>query len=211
MASAAVAVHRWANAGMVNRTGPRGEVIVNHYAEEARHVDRERTAIARGWPGAIEIGGAPIHASGWTTQIPRVVDIAVPGKGYSEPAAGGVLRHHRPEAWYVAVQPGITGKESLPTLTPAWALADAVLDTRLWAPYPDELYADEASKRSRREFVRAAKAIAAARRFGVADALAGLDVAADMDDLYEQVWHARTQQAPLTSSRNTTCGPAPGG
>lgn len=192
--TAAVMLHRWSKAGMVTRTGPRGDVVQNRYADEQTYVNRERVAIARAWPGAIEIGAGPIREAGWTTQIPRLMDLAVPGKGWLAPAPGGVLRHHRPVSWYTVVQANLVvdgSSAGLPSLEPTWALADAVLDTRLWAPDPDELYLDENNSSDQWRFLTAITAIATARKLGFGDAVARLDRNDDFDRLYERVWLAR--------------------
>lgn len=141
-AAAQVALHRWTAAGYLARAGKRAGIYYNLVVDPDAASTRVGEAIALQEPSAIAVGATALHQHGWTTQIPRVRELAIPAHPNvrSRPQLEGVSFAFRTPEWYgkaaPAAKPGVDG---LPTLPPALALADAALFGGVWKPDPDDL------------------------------------------------------------------------
>lgn len=127
-------IHRWKRAGLVDPLGPRCGIYFNLLRDPQGRSGRWLDAMRRLCPSAVIIGPEVLHAHGWITQIPSVLDVAVlTARTY--PEVHGARLHGRAGSWYAALPPE-TAAQGLP---PAWALADALCHSGLWRPDPDDL------------------------------------------------------------------------
>ena len=131
----------WRKAGLVQSLGGRSDVHMNLL----RHQANPENALRRAYPQAVKVGIDVLREAGWTTQIPSVIDIAVPS-GSSLHALPGFTLTTRTAAWYAKVRPGTERTaQGADRLHPAWALADMLAraqDARVrhaWLPAPDDL------------------------------------------------------------------------
>ncbi len=134
---------RWGRAGLVKPAGQRAGIYFNVLrapgAAESRAVDALRMA----YPSAVLRGASVLHATGWTTQIPRRTTVAVLARR-TLMGLDGFEVAGRPRAWYEAVHADLKAAKDfstygLPSLSPAMALADCYADASSWRPDPDDL------------------------------------------------------------------------
>lgn len=158
-----VLVSRWREKGMIEPVGPDAGLYYNLIRDPEGAKRRIGEAIRRRYPAAVVIGFSAIHAGGWTTQIPRRISVAVPSES-SAARMTGVKLLSRSRTWYARIQEGLhltedemverigrraaaaatepmirIGMDGLPTLHPAWALADQLRYKDDWVPDPDDL------------------------------------------------------------------------
>lgn len=136
-------IARWKKQGLVSSLGPRTAVHFNLLKNPSAEDDLRMDAIAYVYPGAIAGGVTALHHAGWTTQIPREMDLLV-HRRRSYPAIEGVEVHGRPAAWVKLAREWSDMKTPVPYLHPAFALADCVLND-IWRPDPDDIEWDEVS------------------------------------------------------------------
>jgi hypothetical protein len=139
MASTYIA--RWKEAGLVASLGEKTGMHFNLLRDPDGPQTRRLDAIAYLLPGSRIIGASALHAAGWTTQIPRSLEIAAPPRR-SYPAIPDVEIARRPRDWFAGPGRRIARAGSVPILDPATALADAWVSGS-WRPDPDELEWDE--------------------------------------------------------------------
>lgn len=114
-------------------------------AEDLQHQDPAvwrpwlESAVARAFPSSVRIGTGVLHEAGWITQIPRYLSVAVArdSSGARARPHAGIAEHlrlvPRPASWYAAVHDGrgvmaLEGRRApMMSLTPSWALADAIV------------------------------------------------------------------------------------
>lgn len=134
-------IARWKKQGLVSslgqRTGVHFNLGRNPEAAELMRLD----AIAYVYPGSMIGGVSALHRAGWTTQIPREMDLMVPFRR-SYPAIEDVQIHGRPLSWVKAARAWRDSTTPLPLLAPAFALADCVGNS-IWCPDPDDLEWDQ--------------------------------------------------------------------
>ncbi|MFG6082885.1 hypothetical protein ACEUZ9_004117 [Paracoccus litorisediminis] len=139
--SASLYLSRWQKAGMTQalgeRTGVHFNLVRNPEAPEERLMDALQLLL----PGAVIGGASALHAAGWTTQIPRSLELIVPARP-SLPQIPGVDPHQRSNRWFRKIHDGLIREGTLPRMAPAAALADAWI-SGLWRPDPDEIEWDE--------------------------------------------------------------------
>ncbi len=135
----------WRKAGLVKSLGGRSDVHMN--LVQNRRVNPE-LALRRAYPRAIKVGVDVLRQAGWTTQIPSVVDVAIPKASGLHVIEGFRLRH-RSDKWFEAVSNGVQKVTlGIDQLQPAWALADMLAraqDRRVqeaWLLDPDDLDLD---------------------------------------------------------------------
>lgn len=160
-----ILVHRWREAGLLQPVGPSVGLYFNLVRDPDGPKRRIGEAVRRRYPSAVVIGSSAIHAGGWTTQIPRRISIAIPHQE-TVPRMTGVRLLTRSLIWYSQIQKGLhlthseikhrigekpaaaargkdpmlrIGMDGLPTLHPAWALADQLKFKDDWVPDPDDL------------------------------------------------------------------------
>lgn len=132
----------WRRAGQVKSLGGRSDVHMN--LVKNRNANPE-LALMRVFPLAIKLGGDVLREAGWTTQIPQLLQVAVPQPGPVYAVTGFELTP-RPVSWFRRVEPGILrAPGNIHRLQPAWALADMIARARdarvrnAWLLDPDDL------------------------------------------------------------------------
>ncbi|MCW3784299.1 hypothetical protein [Defluviimonas salinarum] len=134
-------IARWKEMGFVSSLGPRTGVHFNLLRNPEAASERRMEAIAYLFPGAVLGGVSAVHAAGWTTQIPRRLEILIPVRR-SCPAVDGVEIGQRPRSWFRKAASWIAAPGPVPGIDPAFALADA-WKTGDWRPDPDDIEWDE--------------------------------------------------------------------
>lgn len=137
---------RLKHAGLIDTAGPRAGVFFNLLKQPAIDASLRLLAVKRRYPSALVVGAACLHAAGWITQIPRVIDVAIKSRP-SIRQFTGLNIVCRPLRWYhrLADQGVIlkAGQSPFPieSLTPRAALADARAHPRdqLWLPDPEDI------------------------------------------------------------------------
>lgn len=137
----------WRKAGLIASLGGRADVHLNLLRNPQVST---AAALRRVFPRAIKVGVDILREEGWTTQIPSVIDIALPG-GSAHYALTGFSLTTRTEKWFQLVAPGVNlVPQAIDALMPAWALADMIAraqDARVrdaWLLAPDDLDLDAA-------------------------------------------------------------------
>ncbi|WMD23911.1 hypothetical protein RAS12_30225 (plasmid) [Achromobacter seleniivolatilans] len=147
---AKVWVKRMARSGLIQFVGPRAAMYFNLLRFPNSPQDNLLEAVGRVYPDAVVLGAHVLHAYGWVTQIPQIVDVAVTPRR-SMMAINGVHLCPRPRSWYREQQDAgaiLRYGESpfaLDSLTPMAALQDlrAHGTGDMWIPDPDDLYIPE--------------------------------------------------------------------
>jgi len=148
--AAKVWVKRMARTGLGQFVGPRAALYFNVLRYPNSPQDNLLEAVGRLYPDAVVLGAHVLHAYGWVTQIPQIVDVAVTPRR-SMAAINGVHLCPRPRTWYREQQDAgaiLRYGESpftLDSLTPAAALQDLrnYGTGDMWIPDPDDLYIPE--------------------------------------------------------------------
>ena len=113
--------YKWAAAGLILPFGGHSDVFANLVANPKPNTG----AMCRlAMPGAVIVGIDALRRAGWTTQIQRSPEVAVPAwqPVYKTPF---YTPSPRPASWFAAVKYGISEEqEVLPTLQPELALVD---------------------------------------------------------------------------------------
>lgn len=132
----------WRKAGLVQSLGGRSDVHMNLVRN--RQVNPE-LAVRRAYPQAVKVGLDVLREAGWTTQIPRVIELAVPLSSTVYALEGFEISTRTPK-WFARVAPGMGRvSQGVDRLRPAWALADMVAraqDARVrgaWLLDPEDL------------------------------------------------------------------------
>lgn len=210
--AASVMLHRWKQADLVRPLGGRSDVFFNLLVQH-EWMKNFQYAIRRAMPFARLVGPEAWRVRGWTTQIQYQLDVVIPTKADSY-AIEGLRVHRRGVRWSRAVAHGQVApmRGRLIALTPSYALADALLaqaaaarsgemaEPAPWAPDPDDLYADTASRSDIREFRAAVKSLAAA--YAIEPPSLERE-AVSLTKLYEQAWLG-LRSHDLTESCNST-------
>lgn len=145
--AAAVWLARWKAKGLIEPAGERAGIYFNKVKVEEVDSSLRIAALLFVYPSAVLCGESVLHASGWITQIPACLQVAVmPRRSYV--TLHGFDLHPRPLSWLKKVHPSIgTTPEAriygMRALPPAVALVDLYGDPRGWHPDPDDLYIDE--------------------------------------------------------------------
>ncbi len=152
-------LYLWKQRGLVSALGGHSDVFANLL----RNPDPNwELAVRMAMPSAILIGVEALRRAGWTTQIPRLPTIAVKasGKCYATPH---FRVERRPAAWFDTVKGhSERSPDGLPSLSPAWALAD-MLAGGGWHRAdidPDDLDLSEVSVADRSAWTLACQALA---------------------------------------------------
>jgi hypothetical protein len=155
----------WRKAGLVKSLGGRSDVHMNLLRN---HEANPELALRRAYPKALKIGVDVLREAGWMTQIPSVIDVALPSGSTLRNLEGFTLTT-RSVKWYAAVTTGMERvAQGIDRLQPAWALADMLAranDARVrqaWLPDPEDL--DLASVRSDQQLLPALNALGLSMR-----------------------------------------------
>jgi len=143
--SARNTVMRWSamednrgNPLLVKPAGPRAGIYYNLQRDREGPRNRLHEVVQKVDKGAVVIGASALHWADWTTQLPRVLEVASTQRSF--PRIEGVTFVHRPLSWYVQTKPFVkAGLCGMNTLDPAMALADAWLNRGCWRPDPDDI------------------------------------------------------------------------
>lgn len=124
---------RWADGGMTQRFG--GGVYFNLVRDPegpSRRLAEAVDKLVR--VPAVIVGGAALHAGGWTSQVHRRTEIAVPvtrGSLSVPTTEGGTILTPRYKSWFLTLAGSSEGHaDGLPYAAPAYALADVLLSAR---------------------------------------------------------------------------------
>lgn len=153
-----VYAHRWKASGLVSPLGERNVgVWFNLVADREGPVTRRREAVDKALNRpSVAVGGAALHAAGWTTQRHSRIALAVPvGRAVRTlPKFGhGIELLPRSMRWFRTLNANVLPDpevEGFVTATPEMALADALLADRRglgaasghvpsWSPVLDEI------------------------------------------------------------------------
>lgn len=146
------AISRWKEKGYAAALGPRTGVFYNRFLSP--HHDDRRLALDKilRLPYAV-IGINALRHGQWVTQRGGVLEIAAPVTAgiQTHPKVNGVVFCPRPAGWFDKVNGQVCEAEDgvygLPTLSPAYALADILLskagltrkDNKVWDADPDDI------------------------------------------------------------------------
>jgi hypothetical protein len=120
------------------------------------------SALRMAIPSAVLIGIEVLRRAGWTTQIPSRPTVAVDNtQRVFKVERFDVVR--RPPSWFATIEKGIIDHGvGLPSLTPAWALAD-MLKHEPWGEcglWPDDVDSDAMTPKDRTQLKSAARSLA---------------------------------------------------
>jgi hypothetical protein len=173
---------QWRKAGLIKSLGGRSDVHMNLVRH--RQVSPE-AALRRAFPQAIKVGVDILREAGWTTQIPSLIDVAVPTASSLYNLEGFTLTTRTPK-WFQCVAHGVDKvQQGIDRLQPAWALADMLAraqDARVrkaWLLDPEDL--DLESVRNDKHAAKALEAF-------------GLDMECIEDAGYERLYQAFKQK-----------------
>jgi len=135
-------LYRWRRQGLVCGMGRQSGVYANLVV--SRYPDWEM-GLRMVMPTAVVSGLEVLRRAGWITQIPYLVTVSVSTADRVCPVDRFKVSVEGPE-WFDAVAPGVRSGEgvALPSLAPAWALADLVRREG-WCDCgvgPDDIYWD---------------------------------------------------------------------
>lgn len=147
MPSTRVTLSRWCKRGYIQAAGPRAGVYYNLVADRESPSERLCDAIMMLYPSAVLSEASVLHASGWTTQVPRRLSVNVIRRPSCTRLYGVDLRPRGIE-WFKLMhrEHAIVSHEDagfptygLRSLKPEWALADMMSDPDAWHPDEDDL------------------------------------------------------------------------
>lgn len=141
--AASVWLTRWKGKGLIEAAGDRARVYFNKLKCNEVDGSLRVAALLFEYPSAVLCGESVLHASGWITQIPARLSVAVLSRP-SYISLHGFDIHGRPLSWFKrvhsAVDPApdkrIYGLRALPA---PLALADLYGDPKGWHPDVDDL------------------------------------------------------------------------
>jgi hypothetical protein len=134
---------RWKEKGLVEAAGERARLYFNKLKCNEVDGSLRVAALLFEYPSAILCGESVLHATGWITQIPARLSVAV----ISRPSYVSLLGfdiHGRPLSWFKKVHPAVDSAPDkriygLRALPAALALADLYGDPKGWQPDADDL------------------------------------------------------------------------
>lgn len=129
---ARVYLKRWVKQDLIKSAG----LKTGWYYNTTAHPEAERKqfllVLQSVYAGAVVMGHSVLHRSGWTTQLPNQLHVAVPRRCQLE--MSGVIVHSRSIAWYQSLKneivPTSMSEFGLPCLTPAASLADLIKESK---------------------------------------------------------------------------------
>ena len=140
---------RAADRQMIDPAGPRLGVYYNLIKDRAGRKKYLGELLIREFSTPVVIGATAINAHGWTTQMPRQLEVAVPvtHNRRRSPQVYGAFIVPRSLLWYKRVAGHVTntGLYGLPLLDPEYALADCYRYRDTWVPDPDDIDISDAT------------------------------------------------------------------
>lgn len=150
-------LYLWKRRRLVDDLGGHSDVFVNLLVNRQPNWEK---ALLLAMPSAVVLGIEALRLAGWTTQVPSRPAVAVN-------ARQSVFRTERFEIsprdpkWFDAIQSGIIGARTggLPTLAPAWALADLLRQSEWGACglWPDDIEWSEVTRQDEDHWKAACK------------------------------------------------------
>lgn len=135
--AASVYLNRWRAEGLISSLGPRVGVHFNLLRNSQAEEDLQLEALHHVFPGAVIAGVSSVHAAGWTTQIPSEIEVMIPPRR-TTPEIHGATILKRPAAWFREARKNPQRTGVIPTVDPAFALAD-LWHKGEWRPDADDL------------------------------------------------------------------------
>jgi hypothetical protein len=149
-----VLLSRWAANKLVESAGPRAGIYFNRIVDPKGEQANAVKALVMKYPSATLCGASVLHSTGWSTQIPSTLHVAIESRpSYAQ--IMGVTLFPKPLNWFRFMQDhgawernrgkGDPANEvttyGLRALKPHWALADLYADRsgRAWHPDEDDL------------------------------------------------------------------------
>jgi hypothetical protein len=132
-----VYLNRWTKNDLIVPLGGKSGIYFKDQEAKDRYL---HVALQRLYPGMVVIGANVLHDNGLTTQIPHILQIAIPTRRkYTK--IDGVAVHLRGKKWYqlVASESYATHENDFPALLPEFALADMLKFRDGWVPDPDDV------------------------------------------------------------------------
>ena len=142
--TAKVALGRLVTRQWVKPAGPRTGLFFNLFLDPRAADNHALAAVKKLYPSVVVVGAAVLHAHGWTTQIPHVMDVAILSRA-SVKQIDGINMVERPRQWFVDLMKSHdvlavgTSPFAVESVTPQFALDDARAYGDLWLPDEDDL------------------------------------------------------------------------
>lgn len=148
-------LYRWNREGLVCGLGGQSGVFANLVA--SKYPDWEM-GLRMVMPSAVISGLEVLRRAGWITQIPHLTTVTVSAGERVCQVGRFKVNVQRPE-WFDEMAPGVRSGEgvALPSLAPAWALAD-LIRREGWCDCgvgPDDIYWDLVTIRDQRDWEEA--------------------------------------------------------
>lgn len=152
-------LYQWKRRGLVQALGGHSDVYANLLMNPTPDWGK---AVMTAMPSAITIGIEALRLAGWTTQVPHRPAVAVNAKQGVFSIEPFEIAARDPK-WFESVSTAIQGDRALglPTLRPAWALAD-LLRTQGWGKcglWPDDIEWDQVSESDEADWQAACAAL----------------------------------------------------
>lgn len=141
--AAAVWLNRWKKKNLIEPAGDRAGIYFNKLKCPAPDSSLRIEALLYEYPSAILCGESVLHATGWITQIPARLTVAVLRRPTYVSFHGFEIRG-QPLSWLRRVQRAVNAPSNdriygMRALPPAFALVDLYADSRAWHPDVDDL------------------------------------------------------------------------
>lgn len=141
--SAAVWLTRWKEKGLIEAAGERAQLYFNKLKCGEVDASLRIAALLFEYPSALLCGESVLHATGWITQIPARLSIAVISRP-SYVSLHGFEIQGRPLSWFRKVHSSVDPAPDkriygLRALSASLALADLYGDPKGWHPDIDDL------------------------------------------------------------------------
>lgn len=141
--AAAVCLHRWKMKDLIEPAGERAGIYFNKLKAPQPDTALRVEALLYEYPSAILCGESVLHVTGWSTQIPAQLTVAVLSRPTYVSLSGFEVRG-RPLSWFTAVHGDVSARGNdrvygMRALPPALALVDLYGDPKAWHPDPDDL------------------------------------------------------------------------
>lgn len=141
--AASVWLARWKEKGVIEAAGDRARIYFNKLKCDEVDGSLRTAALLFEYPSALLCGESVLHASGWITQIPARLSVAVLARP-SYVALHGFDIYGRPLSWFKKIHPAVDptpdkriyGLRALPA---PLALADLYGNPKGWHPDVDDL------------------------------------------------------------------------
>lgn len=153
----------WARAGMLKPAGPRTGIYYNLVRDNRGAEAHLGALLVRQYATPVIIGASALHHHGWTTQMPRVLEVAVPVTRRRRRflQIDGAIVVPRPLSWYRKIAGHLSdGSYGLRVLDPQYALADAYRYKDVWVPDPDDIDLSDAREEHVSDLPRALEEMA---------------------------------------------------